>query len=218
MLTGASVLGAAVAGLLVGLGAAPVVRRLPPPHDAAADIYRTIAVSRMFGLAVGLAAAFAVLFVVTSVGAWPARLPWLVLATIGVLLVCVDTCTQYLPRRGTTMALAVLGAALLVMPALGAGWATVGRAALAGLLSAGFFAVLWLVSRGAVGFGDVRFAPLVGASAGAVSWPLLGAALLLGSVGAVVFGLLYVAVTRRRTFPYTPGLVLGAFVALAVFG
>ena len=52
------------------------------------------------------------------------------------------------------------------------------------------FAGLWLVARGAVGFGDVRFSLPWAMTAAAASWQHLVLAALLGSVFALLFGVL----------------------------
>lgn len=204
-------------GSVVGWCGPVVLRRLPSPVDASPDVYRRIPAAR-FAVGSGCVSAAASLVVLTTVHQWAGRLPWLVLSTAGVLLVCIDACTGYLPARGTSIALVMAAAAVLLMAVFGADWTTVGIAAVSGVGAAVLFAVLWLVGRGAVGFGDVKFAPLIGAAAGASSPAVLAAALLMGSIGAVAFGLAYQAVTRRRGFPYTPGLALGAFAALLLFG
>ena len=74
---------------------------------------------------------------------------------------------------------------------------------------------MWLASRGGFGFGDVRFAPLVGAPAAAHSWSLLLWALLLGSVAGAVWGLVRMLRGRRGPYPYAPWLLAGGYLACA---
>ncbi len=85
-----------------------------------------------------------------------------------------------------------------------------------GAVVAGFLYLgLWVLTRGGFGFGDVRFVPLVAAPAAAVSVDVLLAALLTGTVLALVHGL-WRHVTRRSGWqPWAPTLTLGAFIAAA---
>ena len=141
--------------------------------------------------------------------------PWLVLSTLGVALAAVDGFTTWIPAgptRWTWLIMAAAGAGTLL---LGASWTDLLRmvvgAAAAGLLYLG----LWVLTRGGFGFGDVRFVPLVAAPAAAVSVDLLLAALLTGTVLALVHGV-WRHVTRRSGWqPWAPTLTLGAFIAAA---
>ena len=47
------------------------------------------------------------------------------------------------------------------------------RAAAGAAIGGGLYLLVWLLSRGGFGFGDVRFAPLLGAAAAAEPWTLL---------------------------------------------
>ena len=78
------------------------------------------------------------------------------------------------------------------------------------------FGAIWLVTRGGIGFGDVRFAPLVGAATAAASWTLLAWALVLGSLTGALVGLVRLAVGRRGSFAYAPSILAGAYLAAAV--
>ena len=101
---------------------------------------------------------------------------------------------------------------------LAAGWRLAagdegGRgAAVAGAL----YFIVWLVTRGGFGFGDVRFAPLIGAAAAACSWRLLIWALALGTLVGGVNGLVRLLARRPGAFPYAPSMLAGAYLALVV--
>ena len=82
-------------------------------------------------------------------------------------------------------------------------------AAVAGLL----LFLVWFISRGGIGFGDVRFAPLVGAATASQSWSVLIWALLLGSLAGAAHGLARLALRRAGPFPYAPTMLLGAYLA-----
>lgn len=142
---------------------------------------------------------------------------WAPLATIGVLLVLVDLRTTFLPLRLNYLAigLSAIGAGLAAW--LLADWGPIVWGATAGLGWAGWFAVMWWVGRGRMGFGDVRLAGLLGLVAGATAPELAVWSLLLGTIAAALWGL--VARWRRGAdgpFPYGPGLTLGPFLALSL--
>jgi leader peptidase (prepilin peptidase)/N-methyltransferase len=99
---------------------------------------------------------------------------WVVLATLGVLLAAIDARTSWLPLRLTQIAWLAMAIAALMSALLG-GSVWVAARALAGAAIAGaLYVLVWLISRGGFGFGDVRFAPLLGAAAAAGSWAYCG--------------------------------------------
>jgi leader peptidase (prepilin peptidase) / N-methyltransferase len=197
---------------LMGVLTRPILRRLPEPAAGEGKPrYADLASPPVVAGCVLLAGA-------AAAGAWvtgPLAIQplWWVLSSFGVLLATVDALTTWLPLRLTQAAWGAMVVALLLTVALGAQWSTVLRAvtgaALAGLLYLG----VWSISRGGFGFGDVRFAPLVGAAAAAHSWSLLIWAMLLGSVLGALYGLLRLARRRTGPFPYAPAMLLGAYLA-----
>ncbi len=214
-----SVSGAAVAlaigvGLLTALLAVLIPARLPEPVGGGpTPTYRELSSGR-FGLGCGLLAAVAT--TVTWLTGPPAIQPlWWVLATLGVLLAAIDARTTWLPLPLTRLAWAAMLAAGVVAYALGAGWPSLLRAAAGAAVALLLYLVVWLASRGGFGFGDVRFAPLVGAPAAAHSWSLLLWALLLGSVAGAVWGLVRMLRGRRGPYPYAPWLLAGGYLACA---
>lgn len=115
-------------------------------------------------------------------------------AAIGVPLLCVAAVAEHEPRRIATM---VLGAAI----------------------AAGAMGVIYLASRGGMGDGDVRLAPLLGAYLGWLNPGLALVGLFFGFViGAVVGVVLMVAkkVGRRTSVPFGPFLAVGTVVAVFV--
>lgn len=141
---------------------------------------------------------------------------WLVLAVFGVALAGIDGVTTWLPMRLSyaawiAMAIATVGTAF----ALGdGGWLlrTVAGAAIAGAAYLG----IWAFSRGGFGFGDVRFAPLLGAAAAAGSWTLLLWALLCGALLGGAYGLSRILRGRRGGFPYAPSMLAGVYLAVGL--
>jgi leader peptidase (prepilin peptidase) / N-methyltransferase len=181
--------------------------------DAAKIPYAALATPR-FAAVVGLLSAVAVAIpaLALPVSVLPA---WLVLATLGLLLAAIDAATTWLPLPLTRVAWAAAAAATGLGALLG-GWAQLVRGLGGFLLAGGVFAAVWLLTRGGIGFGDVRFAPLVGAATAAGSWSLLAWALVLGSLTGALVGLLRLAVGRRGAFAYAPSILAGAYLAAAV--
>jgi leader peptidase (prepilin peptidase)/N-methyltransferase len=216
------VLSAATA-LAVFLATPAVLRRLPEPTGDTgaatgdgADVkvpYAALA-TRRFAAILGVLAAAAV--ATAALTQPPTVLPgWLVLATLGLLLAAIDARTTWLPLPLTRVAWVAMGVATAAGAILG-GWAQLLRG-LGGFLAAGAaFGVIWLVTRGGIGFGDVRFAPLVGAATAAGSWSLLAAALVLGSLAGALVGLVRLAAGRRGAFAYAPSILAGAYLAAVV--
>jgi leader peptidase (prepilin peptidase)/N-methyltransferase len=207
----AAVAAAAGAALLTAVLAPLVLSRLPEPADGdGKPRYRDLATAPfVIGCAVlsGLAAAIAWLTGPPTIQPF-----WAVLSVLGVLLAAVDARTTWLPLPLTRAAWLAMVVAAAVVVGLGGGWA-VARAAVGAALAGGIFLLVWLIARGGFGFGDVRFAPLVGSATAAHSWSLLIWALLLGSLAGAGHGLLRLALRRTGPFPYAPSMLLGAYLA-----
>lgn len=127
-----------------------------------------------------------------------------------IVLAFVDLAVMRLPHRITAAATAgFLGLLALGSPA-GAWW----RAVAAGLAVAGFFAVLAVVSRGQLGWGDVTLAVPLAAALGWHSWTAVYAGVLLGLGTAAL-----TAITLRRLGRLAPGtwLPLGPFLIAAAY-
>lgn len=206
-LTGIALVVAAV--LITGLAARPLLRRLPEPADGAGKVAYADLATPGFAVGCGLVSGL-----VATVG-WLTRPAeqqplWWTLATLGVLLAAVDARTTWLPLRLTRLAWATMAGAALAALVLGLGWPALLRAGLGAGVAGLLYWVVWRLSRGGFGFGDVRFAPLVGAPAAGGSWSLLITALFLGSVLGAAYGLL-----RRRSgpFPYAPAMLAGSYLA-----
>lgn len=208
---------AAVAALMVtvALLSTRVLLALTPPASAELSVYMSLAVNRFAAGSAALCGA-AALVTVASVRPWPLWLPWLTFCMFGVWVACVDAVTGLVPRSAAWVAsLAVAGAAV-AMGAAGAPWFWSLRAVAGGALCWIFFAALWLVSRGSLGFGDVRFALPFGVAASSASWLHLLTAIAIGAVLSLAFGISVRLLTGRRTFAYTPGLAAGLVAAAAL--
>jgi leader peptidase (prepilin peptidase) / N-methyltransferase len=202
---------AATTGLLVR----PLLRLLPEPVPGdGKPIYRDLGSTRFLLLCGGLAGiAAAVSWLSLPRYAQPM---WSVLAILGVLLAAIDARTGWLPLRLTRIAwLAMALATLLAAPLGGGVWVLV-RSAAGAAIAGGLYLLVWLISRGGFGFGDVRFAPLLGAAAAADSWTLLWWVLLLGTLIGGLVGVLRLALGRREAFPYAPSMLAGAYAACLI--
>jgi prepilin signal peptidase PulO-like enzyme (type II secretory pathway) len=90
----------------------------------------------------------------------------------------------------------------------------VAYAAIGGGIGFAIFLVIALVSRGGMGWGDVKLAALIGLATG---FPLVFLAIIMGAIlGGIVAVALMVAKKRKRreTIPFGPFLALAAMVTL----
>lgn len=144
--------------------------------------------------------------------------PPLVLVPVVVAASAADLVTRRLPDRLVLPAI-VATAAVTAIVALAAGhpgWLG-GAAAGAGVL-AGFLFVIHLISPGGMGFGDVKFAVILGALLGWLH-PLLAVYGLLAAslLGSLVGGAVALARRDRKlAIPFGPFLAAGTIIALVV--
>jgi len=203
---------AVAVGLLTVALTRPLLRWLREPADAAGKLPYAELGSVGFLAACGFAAAAATL---TAGLTLPGSIQpmWWALSSAGVVLAAIDARTTWLPLRLTRLAWGLMGMGALTSLLLGGTWSHVLHAGVgaagAGLLYLG----VWGISRGGFGFGDVRFAPLIGAATGAHSWSMLWSALILGTVIGAGHG--GVRLVRRQPggFPYAPSMLAGAYLA-----
>ena len=213
---GTLVIAVLISAVLTAMITRPVLRRLPEPSgpEAMDKInYRSLAEIRFELATVALSLAAATV-------AWAClpvsvQAPWTVLAVVGVLLAAIDAVTTWLPLRLMRIGWLAMALACATLP-LTADLSALLRAATGAAIAGLAYWVLWWVSQGAIGFGDVRFAPLLGAAAGAVSWSVLLWALLAGSLAGGIWGLVRLARRRPGPFAYAPPMLLGCYLAVAV--
>jgi leader peptidase (prepilin peptidase) / N-methyltransferase len=208
-------LSAALAGLAMVASTGPVLRRLPEPAPAPGKLpYRDLTTTR-FILATCLIAALlaAVSCYVVPTGALPA---WMVLGTSCLLLAMIDARTTWLPLRLIQASWLLMAGAVGLGWPLGGGLQLVTRAVVGAAVAGALYLLVWLVTRGGFGFGDVRFAPLIGAASAACSWSLLVWALALGTLVGGVNGLIRLLARRPGAFPYAPSMLAGAYLAVVV--
>jgi leader peptidase (prepilin peptidase) / N-methyltransferase len=166
-------------------------------------------------------AATTLLFVAFAVrlGPDPAVAAYCVLAAGLVALTAIDFQLHRLPREVTYVTFA-LGAPLLLAAALldDEPGRMIGAAA-GGVLALG---VLWLgdlASRGSLGEGDVRLAPLLGFYLGYVSVSTVVIGLIAGFALGAAAGLALVVIRRaNEPYPFGPFLAAGTLITLLVVG
>jgi len=134
---------------------------------------------------------------------WPWLLLWLPFAVSGEYLVAVDFDVMRLPDAvlGGTAVYSLLAGGLLIYLDR-AGWLS----GLVGAVASGLlFLIVHLVSRGALGFGDVKYVTICGWCLGLMGWHPIFIGLILACVCAIIW-----AVTRGATrFAFGPWLALG---------
>jgi leader peptidase (prepilin peptidase) / N-methyltransferase len=167
--------------------------------------------------------ATAVLFGLT---AWRLGLVWelpayLYLAAIAVALTLIDLDVRRLPNA-IVLPSYVVGAALLLLPAVAAGeWDAYLRALLGALaLFALYFALAFAYPAG-MGFGDVKLAGVLGLYLGWLGWGELAVGAFLGFLLGGAWGVaLLVArrASRKSAIPFGPFMLGGALVAVFVGG
>jgi len=206
-----------VTAVPVLLGTRPVLTRLPEPTEPPEPKtpYAELPTGRFVAACTVLAAVGSLLVgVVLPPAAWPL---WWVLGAPALVLVAVDARTTWLPLPLTRAVQAAAVGAGLLGTAL-AGWELGARAA-GGAVAAGLlYLLLWRASGRALGFGDVRLAPVLGAAAAAVGWSTLLAALLLGSLVGAGVGVVLALRRHRGAFAYAPSMLVGAFLAAGLAG
>lgn len=212
-------LGAVLTALLASLGPS-VIARLPEPVldlDASDKVlYRDIAACS--GLRVELAAAGAVVGagVGWRLGLEPLLATWVYLCAVGLTLAYVDARTRLLPTRIIAPSYGIVVALVMTAAAVDQDAQLLRRAVTGWAIMGGLYLLMWLVYPRGLGYGDVRLSGLLGIGLAAVGWGTLGAGLyagfLFGGVGGL--GLLLTCRSTRRSFPFGPSMLAGAFVAV----
>ena len=90
----------------------------------------------------------------------------------------------------------------------------IANAALGGGIGFGIFLLIVIVSRGGMGWGDVKLAALIGLATG---FPLVFFSIIMGAIlGGIVAVALVIAKKRKRreTIPFGPFLALAAMITL----
>jgi leader peptidase (prepilin peptidase)/N-methyltransferase len=158
----------------------------------------------------------AVLFALTALrfADNPRLLPaYLVFAATGIALALIDLDVRRLPDSIVLPSYPVLA----ILLALGGDAGALLRAALGAALLFVVYLAIAMVAVGAMGFGDVKLAGVVGGMTAYLSWGTLLSGALLGFFLGAVAGVLLVAARRagrRSAIPFGPFMVLGAWAAV----
>jgi leader peptidase (prepilin peptidase)/N-methyltransferase len=204
--------------LAIGVTATPTVTHLA---DACSHTVPRYTRAERAARAVGVAAALSAAIWVGLARLGPVRTAVAVpLLVLGAAAVLVDLRERRLPDRLTIGLLAATAAAVGTSCATAGDVDAAGRAVGGAVLAAGVLLVGKLASSRAVGWGDVKFAPALGAHLGWAGWPVFFSGLLawwvlvLVTVGATVA---VRAVDPRRAqevVPFGPAMLLGTLFAL----
>ena len=142
-----------------------------------------------------------------------------VFAAALVALTVIDLHTKRLPREITYTAI-VLGAPVLAVAAvMNDEPRRIWMALLGAAIATAIMALLYAVSRGGLGDGDVRLSPLLGLYLGWLNPGIAAVGLFLGFVVGAVVGVALMVIGRagRRTaIPFGPSLAAGALAAVWV--
>jgi leader peptidase (prepilin peptidase)/N-methyltransferase len=121
--------------------------------------------------------------------------------------------TTWLPLALTRAGWVVMAGSLVVTLGQGGGGWLLGRALVGGAVAGLTYWLIWRLSRGGLGFGDVRLAPLIGAAAAAASWNTLVTGLFVGSLAGAAYAVFRVARRRSGPFAYAPAMLVGPYAA-----
>lgn len=211
----AAVIGAAVAGVAAVLGWLLALPRLRPPDGDPADLYRRLATWPYAALSGVLAAATVLLAAVAAPDwSWPV---WTVTAAVTAPLAVLDGLTHRIPAHACHTGWILTPIAAIGSAAATGQWAGLVGFAAGGLGSAALFLVMWLLPRSNLGFGDVRYAPIIGATAGTLGLTGWIAALLAAAVLALIGFVLARAVRPRQSLlPWAPFLFAGLGVTVLI--
>ena len=139
------------------------------------------------------------------------------LAVCCVALAWIDAAVQRLPDALTAAAYAGTVGFLLLAAASSGHWRDLLRAVLGGLALAAAYLALAVISRSALGLGDVKLAASLGTLTAWPGWRALIAGAFAGFLLGAVYGaglLVFRRAHRGQRIPFGPFMVAGAFLAL----
>jgi leader peptidase (prepilin peptidase) / N-methyltransferase len=141
------------------------------------------------------------------------------LAGCCVALAWIDAAVRRLPDAFTAPAYVGTVGFLLLAAAAGGDWRDLLRAVLGGLALAAAYLALAVISRGALGLGDVKLAASLGTLTAWPGWRTLIAGAFAGFLLGAIYGaglLVSRRAHRRQHIPFGPFMIAGAFLALLV--
>jgi leader peptidase (prepilin peptidase) / N-methyltransferase len=164
-------------------------------------------------------AALFVLFAVRFQDERAAIPAYCVLAATLVAQTWIDLRTQRLPREITYVGMIIGGVALAVAAVVIGEPERIWMAALGAVIALVTMWAIFALSRGGMGEGDVRLAPLLGMYLGWLNPGIVLPGLFFGFIAGAVYGVVMMGLDRagRRTaVPFGPFLALGTVVAIFV--
>ena len=137
---------------------------------------------------------------------------------LGLAAATVDVLEQRLPDRFTAPLLACTAATVLAVALVDGDLVAAARAVAAGLLLTGTALAVKGIRSAAIGWGDVKLMPGLGAALGWASWDALLTAAVLWVLLIALTAVLAAESGRDDVVPYGPALLAGALGGLAVVG
>lgn len=147
---------------------------------------------------------------------WSDRLPaYLVFGVAAAAVSVTDLAVRRVPNR-VVVPTALGGFVLLAAASTGSGaWWPLARAGIGAALLAGFYLALGLAFPAGMGFGDVKWAGVVGLYLGYLGWTTLPTATLLAfGAAAIVVLVRSVRKGRRQVLPMAPFMAAGALLVV----
>jgi len=130
---------------------------------------------------------------------------------------CIDAQTRRLPNRAIASILAIETVGFVLSAAIDDLWPSLWRALIVAALSLFVALLIYIGTRGGLGEGDVKFAPVVWMPLGWLGWGSAFGGYLVAAVIAVCWAVV-VGISQRRfrkvSIPLGPALALGAIVTI----
>lgn len=130
---------------------------------------------------------------------------------------CIDAQTRRLPNRAIISIMVIEIVGFVLSAAIDDQWSSLWRAFIVAALSLGIALLIYIVTRGGLGEGDVKFAPVVWMPLGWLGWGSAFGGYLVAAVIAVCWAVV-VGVSQRKfrkvSIPLGPALALGAIITI----
>ncbi len=152
-------------------------------------------------------------------GADIALIAFCIMGAALVALVWIDLRTKRLPREITYTAMALSAPVLVVAALVDDEPERIWQAALGAAIALAIMWLIYVASRGGMGDGDVRLAPLLGMHLGYLNPGIVPIGLFLGFLLGAVVGVVAMSVGsagRKTALPFGPFLAAGAIVAVFI--
>lgn len=146
-------------------------------------------------------------------------IPLLILLSCSIALAMIDFDTLRLPNSIVLFTTVTVGAGVILNTVIESNYENLFRAALGAVALGMFYFVFWFFSGGrALGFGDVKLAPILGFVTAYYSWGVLVTATAAAWTLGAIIGIIGMAVgkfTRGKQIPFGPYLLAGVWIGLA---